>query len=87
MYTDGMSGATSCPICTPYDPCGGDIRAAVTSDTWGILGNPPAMVYAPVQCFDHLYDLDTALRRGTLFEVLDLPFCGCTVKKGGTCRD
>ena len=84
MYTEGMS---ACRICDTASPCGGDVRAAVDSGSWGIVGNPPAMVYAPIQCFDRLYDLDTALCRGTLFEVLDLPFRGRSVAKGGCAHD
>lgn len=52
---------------------------------WGLNGHPLAMVYAPGQVFRGLYDLDTALSRGTLFSELDLPLevgyaqggCGC----------
>ncbi|MBE6666911.1 MAG: spore coat associated protein CotJA [Ruminococcaceae bacterium] len=44
------------------------------------------MVYAPIQEFDGLYDLDKALMSGTVFKELDLPFMGMTVTKGGNCR-
>ncbi len=43
------------------------------SDGWGLANHPLAMVYAPCQGFHSLYDLDTALVRGTLFSELDLP--------------
>lgn len=33
-----------------------------------------ATVYAPYQSFADLYDIETALRRGTAFAALDLPF-------------
>ncbi len=49
-------------------------------------GFPLASVYSPTQVFRDLYDLDTALARGTLFKELDLPFLGQTVGKGGSCR-
>ena len=43
-----------------------------------LSGYPLAMVYAPDQEFDALYDGEEALARGTLFRELDLPFCrGC----------
>ena len=42
---------------------------------------PQAMVYSPHQCFDGLYDPDTALERGTLFKELDLPFGGRSLIK------
>lgn len=54
--------------------------------TWGLSGYPLASVYAPLQTFGELYDLETALKRGTVFSELDLPFvCGDSVKGGG-CR-
>ena len=40
---------------------------------WGLADHPLAMVYAPCQGFEGLYDPDTALLRGTLFPELDLP--------------
>lgn len=40
-----------------------------------------AMVYCPKQAFGDLYDLETALRRGTLFAPLDLPFEGKGVSR------
>lgn len=43
------------------------------ADGWGLSNHPVAMVYAPCQGFHSLYDLDTALVRGTLFSELDLP--------------
>ena len=49
-------------------------------------GFPLASVYAPTQVFRNLYDCDTALMKGTVFEELDLPFLGLSVSKGGSCR-
>ena len=55
---------------------------------WGLTGYPLASVYAPLQTFDELYDPATALKQGTLFSQLDLPFMGNRrVRKGGNCRD
>ena len=54
--------------------------------TWGLEGYPLAMVYAPLQKFDNLYDKETALGQGTLFSELDLPFMGESVVKGGGCH-
>ena len=57
-----------------------------TCRDWGISDYPLASVFAPLQKFDNLYDLDTALDRGTAFIELDLPFMGDTRVKGGCCR-
>ena len=51
--------------------------SATKRNTWGIANYPPAMVYSPMQEWRELYDLDTALNRGTIFKELDLPFVGC----------
>lgn len=59
--------------------CGSGTAAA----RWGIKDHPLAMVYAPLQEWRSLYDLDTALSRGTLFAELDLPFLGGGCKMGG----
>ena len=53
----------------------------------GIEGRSLAMVYAPVQCFHELYDMQTGLNRGTVFRELDLPFRGDGISaRGGNCR-
>ncbi len=57
------------------DPCG--------EHSWGLNGYPLAMVYAPCQSFRNLYDVDTALARGTLFGELDLPIETADGKRGG----
>ncbi len=41
------------------------------------------MAYVPWQQFRNLYDLDCALKTGTIFAELDKPFTG----KGGMCRE
>lgn len=62
---------------------------------WGLHDHPVGMVYAPLQHFRNLYDRETALRQGTIFRELDLPFHGESVAngsgqrnewKGGSCR-
>ena len=40
-----------------------------------------AMAYVPVQHLDQVYEVDTALDRGTLFPELDKPFLA-----GGMCN-
>ncbi len=54
--------------------------------SWGLAGYPLASVFAPLQNFDNLYDAETALKQGTLFAELDLPFSGTRIQKGGNCR-
>jgi hypothetical protein len=41
-----------------------------------LAGSSLAMVYAPWQSFDHLYEPEEALCHGTLFQELDKPFYG-----------
>jgi hypothetical protein len=55
--------------------------------SWGLRGYPLASVYAPYQEFRGLYDKETALKQGTIFSELDLPFMGASIaNKGGSCR-
>ena len=54
--------------------------------TWGLYEYPLASVYAPLQEFRSIFDKDTALKKGTIFSELDLPFMGETVRGGGSCR-
>lgn len=45
--------------------------------SFGLVGYPLGNVYAPIQEFTSLYEIDKALVRGTIFSELDLPFvCG-----------
>ena len=53
--------------------------------TWGLKSYPLASVYAPLQEFGNLYDPLTALKKGTLFSELELPFMGKGVREGGNC--
>ncbi len=76
-----------CPAC---ERDGAD-RSAVScsasqGSSWGLEGYPLASVFAPLQSFKDLYDLDTALERGTIFNQLYLPFVCSNSQKGGSCR-
>ena len=53
---------------------------------WGLHDYPLASVFAPLQEFRNLYDRDTALKHGTIFSELHLPFMGESVKGGGCCH-
>lgn len=33
-----------------------------------------AIANVPMQCFEHIYNVETALDRGTMFRALDMPF-------------
>lgn len=60
----------------------------VNGGSFALHGYPLASVYAPYQEFRALYDKETALKQGTVFSELDLPFMGASVaNKGGSCRD
>ena len=80
MMLDGERSATrqNTPPCNQEPSC-------VDKNTWGLAGHPLASVYAPLQEFEELYDLDTALKEGTVFSKLDLPFMGRRIDKGGKC--
>ena len=65
---------------------GGADKGCAEAHAWGLTGYPLGMVYAPIQEFDCLYDLDEALEAGTIFKELDLPFMGRSVGKGGSCH-
>lgn len=43
---------------------------------FGVESGVVAAVYVPLQAFDGVYDMTTAMRRGTMFEALDKPFYG-----------
>ena len=43
---------------------------------FGVEEGVLAALYVPLQAFDGMYDMTTAMRRGTLFEALDKPFYG-----------
>ena len=57
-----------------------------THRSWGLDGYPLAMVYSPIQKWRNIYDCETALVRGTIFEELDLPFLGkCHCERENGC--
>lgn len=56
-------------------------------ESWGLVGYPLASVYAPLQEWRELYDEERALKAGTLFSELDLPFVCGRQSKGGICCD
>ncbi len=69
----GGCGECACPPDAKVQVCGFGVED-------GIL----AAVYAPMNRFAGVYDVDTAFRRGTMFEELDKPFYGDG--KGVDCR-
>lgn len=78
----------SCPTCESSENrpngCNGNRDC---NGGWGLTGYPLASVFAPLQEFEDIYDLATALNRGTVFSKLDLPFEGDRrITKGGSCR-
>lgn len=79
MYPDSMLNA---------DPPRrqGENTAMQECDARTVFGRctfPHAMVYTPLQTFDNIYDQESALRTGTVFHDLNLPFRGTSVAKGG----
>lgn len=54
-----------------------------------LMNFPLGMVYSPYQEWRNIYDTETALRQGTLFRELDMPWevPAPTVGKGGRCCD
>lgn len=79
MYPDSMLNA---------DPTRrqGENTAMQECDARTVFGRctfPHAMVYTPLQTFDNIYDPESALRTGTVFHDLNLPFRGTSVAKGG----
>ena len=77
LSDDATDHANPCPPPSSA-PHHGDGRRA-----WGLTGYPLASVYAPLQEFHKLYDRENALKAGTIFTELDLPFQGESVAKGG----
>ena len=79
----------SCPVCE--NALSGDhtrpMGEGCNRSGWGIPGYPLALVYAPIQEFEDILDVENALRHGTVFKALILPFEGDKrVGKGGNCR-
>lgn len=55
--------------------CGGREREKAVCG-FGVENGVEAALYCPIQGFAGVYDLNTALRRGTMFEALDKPLYG-----------
>lgn len=88
MYTENMTDTMRARMGNDTD-CACAEREhhhGVCESSWGLDGYPVGMVYAPIQRFDRILDLDTALHRGTIFEELDLPFLCVDRSKGGRCN-
>lgn len=49
---------------------------------FGVSEGILAAMYVPIQAFDDMYDMESALRRGTLFRQLDKPFYGSGREEG-----
>lgn len=73
-----LDGACGCEGDAVSYGCG-----RIKGDTYGLEGYAPASVYAPLQQFRQVYDLDHAMEAGTVFVELNLPFSGRSVWKGG----
>ena len=71
----------------PRTNCQGERNDYKSTDrlTWGLENHPLASVYSPIQIWRNLYDPDEALKRGTLFKELDLPFERGDKSGGGCC--
>ena len=54
--------------------CGEKDTCACPADP--LAGRPLAMVYAPSQAFEGLFEPEEGLARGTIFAALDMPFEG-----------
>ena len=81
MMTDGRGNLPLTDSAKTKPSCDGSDRSR--SASFGLYGYPLASVYAPLQSFEELYDLDTAHGRGTIFKELDLDFHGRRIDKGG----
>lgn len=81
MMTDGRGNLPLTDSTRSKPSCDGSDRSS--SASFGLHGYPLASVYAPLQSFEGLYDLDTAHKRGTIFKELDLDFHGRRIDKGG----
>ena len=90
MYTENKAGCPQRDVRIRAGCCGCREDVHCTEKTrmgsWGLVGYPLAMVYAPIQAFEGIYSLDEGLKKGTIFEALDLPFlCGEGSKGGCSC--
>lgn len=82
-----LDNTRSCCNVSNNGGCGCNENNCRESKTFGLEGYPLASMYAPLQKFKDLYDKETALKQGTVFTELNLPFMGASVTKGGSCCD
>ena len=78
MPDNPLSSQQKCPSCTGN----GERSSAVGRDSWGLIDYPLASMFAPLQEWRSIYDLEGGFDRGTIFKELDLPFL-CGDRKGG----
>ena len=93
MIKDTCSMSELQKILGGYGNCPADLdlpTCEMSNKSFGLKGYPLASVYAPIQEFDKLYDLDKGFNAGTIFSELDLPFMGRSLKYNkntGGCYD
>ena len=74
MPENPLSSQQKCPSCAGN----GERSSAVGRDSWGLIDHPLASMFAPLQEWRSIYDLEGGFDRGTIFKELDLPFYpGC----------
>ena len=80
--SEGTVGS-SCPLTGRHSspPCNEGDTANTGKHPACIHAPSLAMVYSPMQSFQGIYEPAVALRQGTLFAELDLPFEGCGRKE------
>ena len=76
-HDHSAQGRPSTPPCNS-----GDLVSIGASCAWNTRNTSLAMVYSPIQGFQNLYEPCDALKHGTLFHELNLPFEGCKGKEG-----
>ena len=70
VWQSARPGGAGCGRCA----CARSERESVCG--FGVEEGMVAALYVPLQTFAEVYDLSTALRRGTMFEALDKPLYG-----------
>lgn len=87
---DDMSRPSRCGENMPRPRCGENMPHSCRREDSdcghgedGMNGFSLAMVYSPHQHWRNLYDEETGLKRGTIFEELDKPFHGPACMGGG----
>ena len=72
----GRGDAVALPISSRCGTCDCDHDEHAGVCGFGVENAVLAAVWAPLNRFDGIYDMDTAWRRGTMFATLDKPFYG-----------